>query len=581
MESSLASRPFVTSRTDYTAVALPALIWVFAVIVVNPIGNFPLEDDWSYSLTVRHLLETGVFQPLGWTSMSLIGQTIWGALFCLPFGFSFEALRVSTLVAGVLGLAGTAMFLQQSGCDRRKTILATLVLGFNPIYLALAVTFMTDVSFATLCVFSTLFFCRYLNKREITSLLLAILCATWAVSIRQLALFLPLAMLVTLFAENRRDWRAIVAAAAGLIASAALLKALSAWLNAIHAVPPVYIDVGPLVSRLLSPSTASFAAIEARFAQDAWYLRAAIVQLGLSLFPVLLLRLPALVRDYRSLRWGKWWLTGAALCGTAWFGLQVLQHHILPYNTWTTIHASGLGPIWLSDARFAPDVPALPVTFWTIVTFLAVAGGVMLLLELALITTAIVAAHRGKRSDTATSVRTFLLAATCIYLAPCILFGFYDRYMLPALFPLIALIMFERPTVAAARASAQPALIRRTRFAAGASWLMLVLIASYTVAGTHDYLSWNRARWLLIDTLLDKGVPVTRIDGGYEFNGLYLYDPRFDFLKPQPKSWWVHDDQYVIQFTPKAGYRVIDNADAGGWLPPLRTRLLTLQRVAP
>ena len=33
------------------------LIWGISVLVVNPLGNFPLNDDWAYAQSVRDLCE--------------------------------------------------------------------------------------------------------------------------------------------------------------------------------------------------------------------------------------------------------------------------------------------------------------------------------------------------------------------------------------------------------------------------------------------------------------------------------------------------------------------------------------------
>jgi len=33
------------SIADHAVLALPIVLWVLAVAVVNPIGNFPLNDD--------------------------------------------------------------------------------------------------------------------------------------------------------------------------------------------------------------------------------------------------------------------------------------------------------------------------------------------------------------------------------------------------------------------------------------------------------------------------------------------------------------------------------------------------------
>src|SRR5690349_10444134 len=90
--------------TAIAAVAAFALLWGLAAAIVNPSADFPLIDDWSFASTVRHLLQHGDFRPAGWTAMPLITNIAWGSLFCIPAGFSFNALRLSTLTAAFLGV---------------------------------------------------------------------------------------------------------------------------------------------------------------------------------------------------------------------------------------------------------------------------------------------------------------------------------------------------------------------------------------------------------------------------------------------------------------------------------------------
>ncbi|CAB3729975.1 hypothetical protein LMG27174_05704 [Paraburkholderia rhynchosiae] len=107
--------------------------------------------------------------------------------------------------------------------------------------------------------------------------------------------------------------------------------------------------------------------------------------------------------------------------------------------------------------------------------------------------------------------------------------------------------------------------------------LALLLMCAFSVAGTHDYMNWNRARWQLLQQLAADGVAPQRIDGGFQFNGLHMYDPAY--VATSAKSfWWVHDDEYIVQFRPRAGYRIVASADAEGWLSPFRTELLVLKR---
>ncbi len=117
------------------------------IALANPIGDFPLNDDWVYGLAVKSILEQGEFRMPSPASTDLFPQAYWGALFCLPFGFSFTALRVSTLVLGLVGILATYGIVRQLGAGARFALLAAALVAGNPLYFALANTFMTDVPF--------------------------------------------------------------------------------------------------------------------------------------------------------------------------------------------------------------------------------------------------------------------------------------------------------------------------------------------------------------------------------------------------------------------------------------------------
>ena len=77
------------------------LLAVYALwfLAASPQAEFPLNDDWAYAQTVRHLLATGQLHISEWAAPPVIVQTYAGALSAwLSGGFSFTALRLSTLV---------------------------------------------------------------------------------------------------------------------------------------------------------------------------------------------------------------------------------------------------------------------------------------------------------------------------------------------------------------------------------------------------------------------------------------------------------------------------------------------------
>jgi len=583
MDTTSAYRPYDDTRTGYAPIVLPIVLWMLAVVIANPLGNFPLEDDWSYSEAVRRMVELHTFHPLGWTSMTLFGETVWGALFSLPFGFSHFAARVSTIVAGALGLAACAMLLQQLGCDRRRTMFATIVFGFNPIYFVLSLTFMSDITFTATSVFSILFFSRYLLERRMGPLLAAMFFGLWATSIRQPGMFLPIAMFLTAIAVAPHRRALLLMTGANVIVNWGFLKGLNAWMIAHHTLPAVYLDSVNLFGRLLPDAHVTTHALVQLAGQMFWYFRGALEFIGWSVFPLVAWRLPSMVRDYSRRPFGKLVLTGGVICCTLWFASQVAGHNLLPFNTWTTVHPAGLGPIWLPDARAGYDVPSLGTPFWLFVTFMGVFGAGALVLDLALSVGEIVGAYRGRTRTARLDVRVFLFVCMVVYIGPFIVFGHYDRYLLPLVPLAIFLLMSDGRDAFALRSTvlSRTRMLSRLRLPAGVlAAFAFVLTACFAVAGTHDYLSWNRARWLLIDTLFANGVAANRVDGGYEFNGLYLYDPKLN-TATATRSWWIVDDEYRIQFQQTPGYKVIDRADAKGWLPPLRRDIFTLRREGP
>ena len=88
----------------WTNLALLTAIWLLAILLINPMGEFPLNDDFSYARSTLNLSEGGILRYDPWLSMTLLAQVLWGTAFCKLFGFSFTVLRCSTLVLGWVGL---------------------------------------------------------------------------------------------------------------------------------------------------------------------------------------------------------------------------------------------------------------------------------------------------------------------------------------------------------------------------------------------------------------------------------------------------------------------------------------------
>jgi len=79
----------------------------------------------------------------------------------------------------------------------------------------------------------------------------------------------------------------------------------------------------------------------------------------------------------------------------------------------------------------------------------------------------------------------------------------------------------------------------------------------------QDYFAWNEAKWNAGRALLASGVPAQKIDGGYEWDGWYLYDASAEYLRshnlPMTIDPWqyVLDPEYIFAFTPPPQYHVV------------------------
>jgi hypothetical protein len=212
------------------------------------------------------------------------------------------------------------------------------------------------------------------------------------------------------------------------------------------------------------------------------------------------------------------------------------------------------------------------MSFWLVITAMSLLGAMFLIATLGVHAINLVQRLRpsGKISDSK-AVGIFLLLSAMIYLLPLLVSHFFDRYLVPAI-----------PFLAAGIAGVSghfprfPLVNTRTlRFAAVA---LLAAFSLFAIGSTRDYLAWNRVRWeALHDLMENKHVNMGDIDGGFEFNGLYLYDPHYQ-QDPRKNWWWVQGDTYQIGFRNIPGYKVIKEYSYPHWIPPHVGKVVVLQQ---
>ena len=201
------------------------------VIVVNPLGDFPLNDDWAYGFSVRALVEHGEVRFADWTASNLFGQVVWGALFCLPWGFSFTALRLSTAILGLVGVLATYGILREVETSRETAAIGALTLAFCPIYFALSLTFMNDVPFLAFASASVYFFLRGVRLDSWLTIALALVIASVAILTRQTGIALPIAFACALLTKKGIRARYLLLAFILVATGVAIQFAYQTWLS--------------------------------------------------------------------------------------------------------------------------------------------------------------------------------------------------------------------------------------------------------------------------------------------------------------------------------------------------------------
>jgi hypothetical protein len=232
--------------------------------------------------------------------------------------------------------------------------------------------------------------------------------------------------------------------------------------------------------------------------------------------------------------------------------------------------AYGIGPLTLRDIHMLnlPDLPSIGKVFWLVVTGAALLGGALLVGAVSAWAAMSWSGPKPAQAQSSRTVGILFLVCGGVYLAPILVIGGWDRYYIPAL-PFLLIGM-------AALTSASWTGVTRPRL--GLAGPLLAGLTILAVFGTRDYFTWNRLRWTALSELMaEEKVTPADIDGGFEFNGLYLYDPAY---KEDPtKSWyWVDHDSYVMSFAKLPGFTVFKRYCYSHWLPPYVGSIFVLKK---
>lgn len=578
-------------HTDLIIIGFIIFFWLSLVTLVNPIGDFPLNDDWAYAWTVKTLITTGQFRLSDWTAPNLLPQALLGWLFTLPFGFSFTALRFSTLLLGLAGVIVTYGLLREINADRGIALLAALILAVNPLYFPLANSFMTDIPSFTFFTSSIYFILRGLRRNSRLLLTIGILLAYLAILNRQSSVILIPALILVYFIKSGIDTRSIRNAFLLTFSTIVVYFSYSQWLTFSGRAPAMY---NMQTDRLLGLYSHGIFDVVSTYTHNIAIIS---IYIGLFLFPILIVlflaqfkRLPVRQKQIGFLLAVLVIVTMSSLLGAN--KQMPLTGNILNFSDVGGQSLSGyqsyLEPVSIALIRWS----------WQLATVLGVIG-VALLANFIIFfipkqffqarDTPNTVISRGN-SDNHRSWQLLFIAALIVMYSLAIAglsrSYWFDRYLI-FLLPLLMMGV-----------SMSTARLREGEISYGAIGVAVVLLLFYgvvTVAGTHDHLASNRVLWrALKDAMVDGKVKPNQIDGGFEFNGWYFgnnlktcnpaYKRNATRTTVEPIDFkCLYDNEnwrYRMSYIPEAGFIIEKQYHFRRWLPWRDQTLYVLRKLS-
>lgn len=124
---------------------LPALVFVVCALLIWPVVESGVMDDWSIVHTAQVLAQTGHLRFNGWESPTLAWLPYSGALLAKIFGPGYATFRWSMVGFGALTILLLQPVLVRGGLDRRTAAFGAATLAVSPVFLVNSLTYMTDI----------------------------------------------------------------------------------------------------------------------------------------------------------------------------------------------------------------------------------------------------------------------------------------------------------------------------------------------------------------------------------------------------------------------------------------------------
>ncbi|MES2515358.1 MAG: hypothetical protein V4580_14490 [Bacteroidota bacterium] len=488
-------------------------------LIIHPVGNFPLNDEWLYAHTTFDFSKTNVIDTSAWGYTSMLTHILYGSFFIKLFGLSYSVLHYSTLVWSFFGIVCFYRLLNDFFVKQPfHSFLMTLLMLANPLYISLSNSFMTDIPFLANTIIALFFYLKYRSNKQFICLMMSALFFIWAILIRQLAFAFVAGIFIS---ELMVDRKKILPALGILLTASLFLGMFEYWLHAKGVDSYHYLffsNANSLNSESLLFSLLNFSKRWIHYMSFS----------GFVLFPLLI---PSLVSFLKNREFSK--SKSAFLISTVLFIPVAWSMQKFPIGNY--FYNTGIGPETLLDTYILQtnNAHSFSVIFYGIkaVTYL----GAFTLLFIMVNHVFLLFSQGIKVQETRLPYWIIGCSLFFYYSFLAIASPIFDRYIM--VFSVFVIPLIYKDAIAWNLKLILP---------------LIFILMLFSVFATKDYFSGHETRWAAIDFLKTQyKVKDEDINGGLEHESKVFYKTNNWFGKWQN----VPKNKYVISYGNLKGYR--------------------------
>jgi 4-amino-4-deoxy-L-arabinose transferase-like glycosyltransferase len=576
------------------------VLFAASALFINPLGDFPVNDDWIYGKAAQSLAQTGKLDMIA-SCASCFLHIYLGAFACKMFGASYSVLRILTLAIAFVGSLSLYGALRELRLKAPVALVGALIFAFNPLFMNLAYSYMTDVAALS---FNNLYFYLLLKAMRTNSKALewtSGLVLVASIAIRQTAVVLVAANACLLLFSWCKRKPSINLLLSLIILPLAATKGLSYWMSMstefVEGFSWYQDQFALVIKQLLHAPLKMVLPFTFSLGQLACYV-------GLFCAPLLVCFVPSLKELFaraglqlKAAKIGAFWYALAAFIVTAGVvQAMAVYNRLMPFNQnllrmpnvgASTIMGISIAPVSASFRQWLTLSSSLLGFFFVAIMGACLERTIRLIAKVfrknntsSLETSSLEKSTYYVRAKQAILVMGALVFSTGFLMLQMQILDL-DRYYLMAVAPAVLALGLTWSWLGA-------------KLNKLVSFSLVAVMLFYSVAATQDYMAWNRARWEALVALEKTGVSSREIDGGSEYNFVRdLSLSRSMDLGPgkhqinnrgaKPRSdwrWWpINGEKYIVSFSTIPDYDVIDKVTYWSALSFKTHEIFVLQQV--